>query len=313
METIPYNRLLLLPPNALHNIRKIHNLDQPKRLAEAIYLLREWLKKQDHIVKKDFSDEYLEKSLISCKGSVEKVKHQLNSSCTMRTMIPRFFAVSNAKTELKELLDLAWLIPLPTVTKDFYRVIMVKVNDKQFTAESFMQFYQYSIIVCEYLKAHDYVNGFIIVHDYSELNVVDLVTKMSVTELQQYVTLIIEGYGARLKGIHILTDSKTIELFVKTLKQLFSKKIGERIFTHPTYEDLHEIIPKEMLPVEYGGTERSIKELQGDWLEAISSDEHVAYMKMMNKACTDESKRLTGKFNEDYLGMPGSFRSLTVD
>ncbi|CAH0595082.1 unnamed protein product [Chrysodeixis includens] len=190
---------------------------------------------------------------------------------------------------------------------------MVKVNDKQFTSESFMEFYQYTVILCEYLKAHDYVNGFIVVHDYSHLNIMELVTKMNVTEMQQFVTLLIEGYGARLKGIHLLTDSKTIELFVKTLKQLLNKKIGERVNVHPTYEDLHSIIPKEILPIEYGGTERSIKELHEDWIEAFSSDEHVEYMKMMNKACTDETKRLSEKFNEEYLGMPGSFRSLAVD
>lgn len=31
------------------------------------------------------------------------------------------------------------------------------------------------------------------------------------------------------------------------------------------------------------------------------------------KLVSDESKRHTAKFNEEYMGMPGSFRTLTVD
>lgn len=55
METIPENRLLKLPPDAIENIRKIHNLDKSERLEEAIKILEEWILKQDHIIKKDFS------------------------------------------------------------------------------------------------------------------------------------------------------------------------------------------------------------------------------------------------------------------
>ena len=55
MESKPQNRLLEVPPGAIESIRKIYNLDQPGRLEEAINILEEWILKQDHILKKDFS------------------------------------------------------------------------------------------------------------------------------------------------------------------------------------------------------------------------------------------------------------------
>ncbi|KAJ8711045.1 hypothetical protein PYW07_008287 [Mythimna separata] len=313
MESIPENRLLKLPPGAVENIRKIYNLDKTERLEEAIKILEEWIQKQDHIIKKDFSKHYLETTLISCKGSVEKSKKQIDRLCTMKTLIPKFFSKVNAKVELQHVLDITWLIPLPTVTEDYYRILMIKFNNKEFTTETFLQYFQYSIILSEYFKAHDYVNGFVIIYDYSNFNLIELMTKLNTVELQQFATIVIEGYCARLKGIHILTDSIGIDLLVKTVKLLVSEKIGNRIHVQATLEDLHKAVPKEILPAEYGGNERSIEKLHAEWRAELSSEEHVEYMKVMNKACSDETKRYEGKFNEEYMGLPGSFRCLSVD
>lgn len=49
------------------------------------------------------------------------------------------------------------------------------------------------------------------------------------------------------------------------------------------------------------------------WIDTLSSKEHLDYMTAANKARTDESLRKVDKFNADYLGMPGTFRTLNVD
>lgn len=78
------------------------------------------------------------------------------------------------------------------------------------------------------------------------------------------ISLLQEGYGARLKKLLILSDSKAVELFTKVIKQCVSEKIGNRIKCHRTHQDLYEEVPKEILPIEYGGNERSIETLQGN-------------------------------------------------
>ncbi|KAI8442110.1 hypothetical protein MSG28_005736 [Choristoneura fumiferana] len=55
-----------------------------------------------------------------------------------------------------------------------------------------------------------------------------------------------------------------------------------------------------------------IKEFHS-FLEELSTEEHIEYMKFSQSASTDESKRTKDKFNENYIGMPGSFRTLSVD
>ncbi|KAJ8712712.1 hypothetical protein PYW08_008016 [Mythimna loreyi] len=313
MESVPENSILKLPPGALEKIRKSYNLEKRERLEEAIKLLEDWIQKQNHIIKKDFSREYLERTLITCKGSVEKAKKQIDRLCTMKTLMPKFFSKVNVKSELQKLLEIASVTPLPIMTDDYYRVIIVKFNSKNITSDLIFQYFQYAVIINEYAKAHDYVSGYIGIYDFRDVNIFDLVSKLNPVELQQCASIIIEGYGARVKSLHLLTNSKGIEMLVNICKHLVSEKIGNRIYVQPTLEDLHKAVPKEILPVEYGGNEKSIEKLHLDFIEELSSEKHVEYMKMMNKACSDETKRHAGKFNEEYMGTPGAFRCLSVD
>lgn len=69
----------------------------------------------------------------------------------------------------------------------------------------------------------------------------------------------------KLKGIHILSSSKLIDILISILKQILSEKLIKRIFVHKTMDTVYEHIPKDILPSEFGGEERSIKELHGGY------------------------------------------------
>ena len=79
-----------------------------------------------------------------------------------------------------------------------------------------------------------------------------------------------EGFGMRLKGIHILSESKMVDSLTKIFKQMFSAKIGGRIYVHKTLDTLYEHVPREILPVEYGGQEKSIKKLSSKFHKILS-------------------------------------------
>lgn len=54
MEAIPSNQLLEYNSDTLTFLRKQYELDKPGRMEEAIEILQDWLKKQDHIIKKNY-------------------------------------------------------------------------------------------------------------------------------------------------------------------------------------------------------------------------------------------------------------------
>lgn len=72
-----------------------------------------------------------------------------------------------------------------------------------------------------------------------------------------------EGYGVRTKAIYLLSSSKVIDALVSIMKQVFSEKLGKRIHVLKTVEAIHEHLPKEILPKDYGGNEKSLAELHG--------------------------------------------------
>lgn len=70
-----------------------------------------------------------------------------------------------------------------------------------------------------------------------------------------------EGFGIRVKGIHILTPSKAVELLVKLFNQFVSEKVASRIHVHKTLEELYDHVSQELLPCDYGGNQKSFEKL----------------------------------------------------
>lgn len=74
----------------------------------------------------------------------------------------------------------------------------------------------------------------------------------------------------RVKGIHILTTSKAVNFFLLIFKQALNPKIAERIHVHATIDTVCEYIPKDSLPLDYGGKEKSIETLSSKFLSFFS-------------------------------------------
>lgn len=67
----------------------------------------------------------------------------------------------------------------------------------------------------------------------------------------------------RLKGLHVISQSKLVDGLLKLIKQVLSPKLADRIIVHKSYEGIHEFVPKVILPTDYGGEERSMETLHG--------------------------------------------------
>lgn len=65
----------------------------------------------------------------------------------------------------------------------------------------------------------------------------------------------------RIKGFHILSQSKAVDALVSLFKQVFSAKLASRIVVHKNVETFYDYMPKEILPKEYGGNEKTLIDL----------------------------------------------------
>lgn len=210
-----------------------------------------------------------------------------------------------------ELLNDMYGVFLPKITNDHYRVYILKNRGKKFSY-GFLDFYRYLFMKFEYRQAYDYCNGLTIVLDYTHANILETLKWFNPVNLKDATTTIREGYGMRIKGFHLLSDSKAIEAIVAVFKQVLSQKLIGRVYVHKTIDSLHDYIPKDILPVEYGGKEKSLLQLHEECKNALTSNEFSNYLREMNKARTDESLR-AGDNNYEHTGTQGTFRTLNVD
>ncbi|CAB3222192.1 unnamed protein product [Arctia plantaginis] len=163
-----------------------------------------------------------------------------------------------------------------------------------------------------YVLTHDYCQGFELVGDLRKLTL-NNAKKLNPLVLHKALMLLTECMGQRMKKFHLFNGSVFFDFLLNLLKQGLSSKLRERIVIHSSIESLHGLIPKERLPKDFGGEEMSTKKLADLTFKELSSDEHLEKLKFMEQAATDESLRLISTFNEEYSGVPGSFKTLCVD
>ncbi|KAJ0173137.1 hypothetical protein K1T71_011313 [Dendrolimus kikuchii] len=313
MNCIKEDPLLEFNPNTLVYLRRQYNYEKPGEMDAAIDVLDNWIKKQDHFTKKDFSREYLERSIILVKGSVERAKIQIDKICTMRTLMPKYFEFNFDEFEkFKNKFSIALL---PKLTKDNYRIIMSKIMgpSNELNSSIYFVYFKFGAMVWEYLKCRDYCDGVIFICDYRGLNFIEAVSALNISDLHQIVTIVLQGFQLRVKGFHIVTEANNVNILVSLLKRVFPKKIADRIYVHKTLESIQEAVPKEILTSDLGGHDLPLAKLHDKWVEVFKKEENLKHFKEMANAKTNEALRPSGNFNEQHLGMPGSFRSLNVD
>ncbi|KAF9815600.1 hypothetical protein SFRURICE_017721, partial [Spodoptera frugiperda] len=243
--------------------------------------------------------EYLERFIIISKGLVERAKEKLDKLCTFKTLMPEFFSPIDVK-ELEPIHQIIHTAHIPQMTPQYTRVYIAKLVSENLESSYVFSYYKYLTALSEYMLQAEYCAGFEIILDYTQINILSFVTKINPIELRQIITLMTEGYGCRIKSIHVISSSKMIDTLISLLKQVFSAKVADRIHLHKTADTLSDFIPKEIMPSDYGGKEKSVLELNRDWVEAINSKEFQEYMSVMNKANTIESCRQSSKFTENY-------------
>ncbi|KAI5638793.1 CRAL/TRIO domain-containing protein [Phthorimaea operculella] len=281
------------------------------RLKQDVEILKSWIMKQNHFVVRDFEPAYLERYLITNKGSIERAKSRFDRLCTLRTLLPELAQDFDIKNEFAGLWRCTRQCVLPKPTKDHYRVIISQVyNGEDHGKAELLHFYRLSIYF-EYMLLHDYTAGIEFIMDNRNMSL-GLLAKMSPIVMSKFYAFA-EAYGFRLKALHIISNSWMLETVASIMTKGMSDKLSKRIQIHSSVETLQRFIPREALPVDYGGEEKNIQELSASFVKEISSDQHMARMDFISEAKTDESKRLTCTFNEEYLGMPGSFKTLCVD
>ncbi|XP_041983926.1 uncharacterized protein LOC121736661 [Aricia agestis] len=313
MESLKPHRYLELRPGTLEAVREDVGLHRPGEMKEAVRILDEWVQQQKHFVKKDFPPEYLEATIVMSKGSLERAKLLLDKMCTIRTLMPKYFGIFDFKKDFEMLRGKSYLLALPRQTPEHWRMFVGKFTGKYGDPALMDCVYRFIYSSIDYLKLHDYNSGVVLIYDISGTDLKDAVANVNLMELRNCYLTLLESYGVRLKRVHLITASKVVDTLISFFKQFLKKKIMDRIVLHRSTDELLQHYDAAMLPKDYGGTERSLDELQDECMELLSTPEYRDYLKSMSEARVDETARPAADFNDLYAGAYGTFRTLTLD
>ncbi|XP_045454285.1 retinaldehyde-binding protein 1-like [Melitaea cinxia] len=293
MAATPENSLLRVSEEEKIKIREEFNLDE-KKVNENLDVIEEWCEKQEHLKEalQYFDRKLLEYIHILARGSIEATKTKIDKILTTRGLLSELtlnmsidefenFSENMFKVIMKvEGLNIKWII------------LITSIGDQR--------------------SRHDYSICDRHILDFKNMNI-NIVSKINPITLKKVQVLGTETYGLRIKGIHFVNTPPLAAKLSNLLKLIFKDKISRRIHVHASYEELHKEIPKEVLPGDYGGDGPNCAQIAEQWKEYLKTDKARKIMEISNKMKSDESKRSSIKFNEEYLGMSGTFRSLNVD
>uniref|UniRef100_A0A2H1WHW8 SFRICE_018148 n=1 Tax=Spodoptera frugiperda TaxID=7108 RepID=A0A2H1WHW8_SPOFR len=314
MEEIPHHPLITVTPESVKKVRQMCEIDDVQKIKDCLDIIEEWISKQDHLVEasKYITRNLLERVFLIAKGSTEGTKRRIERLLTSRGMMPEL-CMNRTVEEFETQWDVVHYVPLPKLHPvDQSRVMVTQFLTEKLDPFSILSYFRYCFLIGEYRINYDYTPSERFVIDLTNIHF-GLLGKLNPITIKKSEVLCTEGIGTKIKGIHILNAPPFIDKLVFILKQALREKVANRVHVHNSYEDLQKHIPREILPKDYGGDDQSVAKLSERWKETLRTPEARQLIKDAEKLVSDESKRQTSKFNEEYMGMPGSFRKLTVD
>ncbi|XP_019869255.2 alpha-tocopherol transfer protein [Aethina tumida] len=305
--------LLVQPsPELQINIRKELNEDVNTRDSDLQHI-KDWLQKQPHLPD-TWDEQRLMTFLRGCKFSLEKTKRKLDMYFTMRAACPEFFTNRDInRPELMALKKLGALPPLPGLTPNGRRVIVMRGNDKDVDTPNLADIMKLVLMVGDVRLAEEQVGvaGDVYILDAS-VATANHFSKITPTLVKKFLVCVQEAYPVKLKEVHVVNVSPFVDTIIGWVKPFLKEKIRERIHVHSNLESLYKFVPKDILPAEYGGDAGKIDDINEAWVEKLK--EYTQWFKDQESLKADESKRPGKPTNyEDLFGLDGSFRQLTID
>lgn len=270
--------------------------------------IKEWLATKPHLPQ-NISDEQLSLFIYSCYHNLERAKKTVEAYYELKSSTPEFFSNRDlAAPGLAHILNVVGISILPERTKEGYAVMCAKLintDSSQFYLDDSIKLLFMVIDSC--LRNTTETRGMVFLFDNSGVTLSHL-TRVSLSSIKKYFLYIQEAMPVRLKSIHIV-NVNTVMSHIMTLIKPFIKKEHMKyiqLYQQGHLDKLYDMVPKKILPIDYGGECDTTENLRRATLENVRS--HSDWF------LQDETMRIdsTKKAKKDK-SIVGSFRKLELD
>lgn len=279
-------------------------------IEEDIEAIKEWFYKQPHLAEAGIDSDLIERLLIISKGSREKTKRRIDCLYRIKSLAP---SIIQNREQLLDSKDTIWgwhrQACLPMLFEGS-RISVLQITDPDPEKFFFDFMMKTTYMIGDVRLKHDYMKNDIWLADMKNTSFGHL-PRLNPLLIQKAIQLFQDGFGLRVRGIHIFSAHPVVHTLLNLTKQFVLPKIFERIMFHDKIEDVHKYIPKKYLPKDFGGEQASIEELSDNWMKEMRSETTKAYLLDSSKRISNESLRPHGSIEDDP--MAGSFKQLVLD
>ncbi|XP_050361886.1 uncharacterized protein LOC126781107 [Nymphalis io] len=277
---------------ALAEIARVELNEDTKSLEESIRCLKQWIQKQPHLRART-DDQWLAAFLRGTKFRLEQTKSKMDLYYSLRSTAPYLYNIKYYDPKVIEIINIGCtLILQKTKNPADPRVIIYRLglcDPKKFSLIDILSVFGFQEQICFMEDDNFVVSG--------AVNVVDLTgstlahyTSTSIKQIRNIIRANQEAVPLRIKSMHFINTSPFLETFLNISKRFMSEKSKNRIMIHnKNIESLHEYVPIEVLPEEYGGTGDSIQSCIDHWKKKMS--DYSSFFEDDLKFGSDESKR----------------------
>lgn len=297
-------------------LQKISNEElneTPERIQGDVEALRAWLAQATHLKSRD-DDQFLVTFLRGCKYSLEKAKKKIEMYYVARTTTPEFFANRDPSDKItQEILSLGLILPLHVdEAKGDPRIILTRLGGYDYNKYDFISVMKVTYLMADWCMINSdvtVVSGHISIVDLRGCGI-GLMSQITPSVIKKLSSLL-EPFPVRIKAIHLVHPPRGIETAFKMFMSVCHEKLRNRVQMHENFEEMHKVVDKRHLPIEYGGTNSNLPEVIDDWRQKLADSREWFLEDAQYRAENLNSSSATDKGS--LFGAEGSFRSLEID
>ncbi|KAB0797273.1 hypothetical protein PPYR_08267 [Photinus pyralis] len=244
--------------------------ENPSRVQEDLEYIREWIKKQPHLISRT-DDQFLLSFLRGCKFSLHRTQVKLDYYYTVKTIATEFFTRRDPfDQDIQEVLRLGVILPLPkTETPDGPRILLLRSSLLNLDKINYLAYYKLLFMMFDILLMEDdnfTVSG-IIAWSIGKNLTIRHTMHLTPSLLKKLNDISLKGYPIRMRSLYCTQCPQLAETFFNLSKSFAPEKLSKRMFLYSEshHEEFCKKFPIQFQPEDYGGQNGSLSGLTEYW------------------------------------------------